>query len=62
MTKKLLIIISFVCLALTIVPSFLVFFHDMTLDQNKNLMLLGTVGWFITAPFWMKQKKQDVSD
>lgn len=58
MTRIILIIISFVGLALTIVPAFLVFFQTMTLDQNKNLMFIGTIMWFITAPFWMKHKKE----
>lgn len=54
--KKIIIIISFLCLALTIVPAFLVFYDQITWEQNKNLMFLGTVGWFVTCPFWMKQK------
>ena len=55
MNKKILMILSFGCLALTIVPSFLVFMQKMSMEQNKTLMLLGTVGWFVTAPFWMKR-------
>lgn len=55
MKKKLLMILSFAGLTMTIVPSFLVFFQKMPLDQNKMLMALGTVIWFVTAPLWMKK-------
>ena len=51
--------VSFICLALTIIPAFLVFNGSISLDQNKNLMAIGTLGWFLTAPFWMRQKKSD---
>lgn len=53
--KKFLMIISFISLGMTIVPAFLVFAQKMSMDQNKTLMLMGTVGWFVTAPFWMKK-------
>lgn len=56
MTRKILLIISIVCLALTIVPSFLVFAQVIDMGQNKTLMLLGTAGWFITAPYWMRKQ------
>lgn len=49
-------IVSFICLALTLVPSFLVFSGSLTLDQNKDLVAIGTLGWFVTCPFWMKKK------
>jgi len=48
-------ILSFVFLAMTIVPAFLVFAQVMSMSQNKLLMFIGTVGWFVTAPFWMKK-------
>lgn len=57
MNKKLLITISFIGLALTIIPSFLVFAQKIPLEQNKTLMFTGTVIWFVSAPFWMKRKK-----
>jgi hypothetical protein len=56
MNRTFLIIVSFIGLMMTIVPSFLVFSQRMSLDQNKNLMAVGTLLWFITAPFWMKKK------
>jgi len=57
--KKLLIVISFIGLALTIIPSILVFLGTMSLSENKNLMMIGTLIWFFTAPFWMKSKTEE---
>lgn len=55
--RTLAIIISFIGLALTIIPSFLVLIGETTIDQNKNFMLIGTLLWFGTVPFWMNKKK-----
>lgn len=55
MKSKALMILSFAFLAMTIVPAFLVFAQQMSMTQNKTFMLIGTVGWFVTAPFWMKK-------
>jgi len=54
--RKLLILISLLSLLLTLTPSFLVFFGVITLELNKTLMLIGTIGWFATAPYWMNKK------
>lgn len=54
--KKLLIVISFIGLLLTIVPAFLVFYDVIELQKHFHLMALGTLLWFATAPFWMKTK------
>ena len=56
--KNLLIIISILSLVITLVPSFLVFAGVMSLEMNKNLMLIGTIGWFATAPSWMNKKEE----
>ena len=45
--------ISFLGLGLTVVPAFLVFVGTLAWSTHATLMLLGTVLWFITAPFWM---------
>jgi hypothetical protein len=55
MKSRILMTLSFIFLAMTIVPAFLVFAQVMSMSQNKTLMLVGTVGWFVTAPFWMKK-------
>jgi len=55
--KILLIILSIAGLALTIVPSALVFARDMSLETHKQFMLVGMLVWFVTAPFWMKEQE-----
>jgi len=56
--KTLLKLVSLVGLLATIVPSFLVFADIITLDTNKLLMILGTLLWFISVPFWMNKKTE----
>ena len=58
------IILSFIGLGLTVIPSFLVFGGVITLYENKELMFAGTVLWFITAPLWIgkKDSKQLAAD
>ncbi|MGE4587204.1 MAG: hypothetical protein AB7D05_07670 [Mangrovibacterium sp.] len=57
--KRLLIFISFTGLAMTILPSVLVFSRLIDLQTHFTLMAAGMVLWFMTAPFWMKSKKLD---
>lgn len=54
--KILLKLLSFIGLLLTVVPSFMVFAGTIDLSMHKNLMLAGTLLWFIPAPFWMNKK------
>ena len=54
--RSLLKIVSLIGLLATIVPSLLVFWGVITLDSNKVLMIIGTLLWFSTAPFWMNKK------
>ena len=54
--KVILKIVSLIGLILTVLPSFMVFSESITLDMNKWLMLLGTILWFGTAPFWMNKE------
>ena len=53
-------IISFTGLGLTIIPSLLVLAGQIDIDLNKNLMIVGTVLWFATVPFWINKNKEDV--
>lgn len=55
--KILLILISMAGLALTIFPSVLVFTQDITMESHKQLMLVGMLLWFFTAPYWMKEQE-----
>ncbi len=60
--KTLVKLISVVGLGLTIVPAFLVFFHKITLQNHYHLMLIGTIVWFVSAPFWMNKKRDHEAD
>lgn len=55
--KRLAQLVSLVGLVLTGVPAFLVFAGSIPFEQHTLLMLIGTVLWFASAPFWMKQKE-----
>lgn len=57
--KRVLQVISFIGLALTIVPSILVMKGILTLQHHFWLMSIGMILWFATAPFWMKSKSLD---
>ena len=62
--KILLIIISYIGLALSIIPSVLVFLGKIDMQTNTTLMAGGMVLWFGTAPFWINSKtdKDNASD
>ena len=49
-------LISLIGLVLTLLPSILVFNGTITLDNNKWLMMVGTILWFASVPFWMNKK------
>ena len=52
-------ILSYIGLLLTIAPAILVFSGILQLQQHYTLMLIGTIVWFFTAPFWMLKKKEN---
>ncbi len=47
-------ILGLLALAGTLVPSVLFLFHAIGEGTMKMVMLVSTVVWFATAPFWMK--------
>ncbi len=55
--KPLLRILSYVGLLLTVIPSILVFAGSISLELHKQLMTVGMLLWFLTAPFWMNLKE-----
>ncbi len=57
--KSILKVISFAGLVLTIVPAFFVFSGALTWERHALYMLIGTVMWFGSAPFWMKENKSE---
>ncbi len=52
-------IISYLALAGTIIPSLMVFFGDMDLQLNKNIMVISMIIWFVTAPLWINNKADE---
>ncbi len=59
--RTLLMVLSYIGLALTILPSFFVFKQVISWDLHAQLMLAGMFLWFLTAPFWMQKKKDDTA-
>lgn len=53
-------ILSFAGLGLTVVPAFFVFAGTISWDTHATLMLLGTLLWFATSPFWMREDVAEV--
>ena len=53
--KNLVKYISFISLGLTLIPSFLVFSGNISLDSCKMLTFAGTIIWFVSAPTWMNK-------
>lgn len=51
--RTLLMALSYVGLALTVVPAFLVFAGSIEWSTHATLMVVGAAVWFVTAPFWM---------
>lgn len=45
--------LSLIGLALTLLPSILVFRGDISLETHRTLMFVGTLLWLTTAPFWL---------
>lgn len=51
--RRVLQFISFLGLALVIIPSMLYLFQSMDKTSMKGFMLAGTLLWFATVPFWL---------
>lgn len=47
--------LSYAGLILTVVPSLLVFAGEITFQSHKQLMLVGMLLWFATAPVWLSK-------
>jgi len=52
-------IISFIGLGLTIIPSILVLIGKIDLEMNKNIMIVGTILWFGSVPFWINKNEEE---
>ncbi|MFO7937088.1 MAG: hypothetical protein R6V06_05720 [Kiritimatiellia bacterium] len=51
--KKIAELISYLSLVLIVLASFLYYGGKVSLAQNKTLMLIATVIWFVSALCWM---------
>ena len=56
--KKIMAVFALVGLALTLIPSFLVFMGNITPILNKQLMAVGTIIWFVAAPIWFRKSRK----
>ena len=50
-------VVSVAGLGLTVVPAFLVFAGTITWTTHAWAMMVGSVLWFVSAPFWMGEKR-----
>lgn len=57
--KSILKLMSVLGLALNIVPAILAFNGVIGFKTYEWLMLLGTILWFSTAPFWINKGKDN---
>lgn len=57
--KRVAQILSWLALAVTLVPSLVFLAGRIELPQVNIWMLAGTIAWFITAPLWMEHKAKD---
>ncbi|WP_310391851.1 hypothetical protein [Hymenobacter sp.] len=60
MMKIALRVISFTGLALTALPAILMFNNKINFQQHLDYMLVGTLMWFLTAPFWVGKESKAV--
>ena len=51
-------IISWISLVLLVLPSVMFLSGSMELDRVKQVMLIATLVWFVTASLWMWQDKK----
>lgn len=54
-TRLILKIISYLGLAVSVAPAFLVFGGILSKPAYLNLMVIGMVMWFGTATFWIRR-------
>ncbi len=53
--KAILKVISYLGLALSLIPGLLVFAGTIELETSKNLLIAGMLLWFLTAIFWIER-------
>lgn len=57
--QNILRIVSYLALCITVVPGFLVYNGILEFEKYKGWVLVGTILWFATAPFWINSEKTE---
>jgi len=55
--KPLLMTISFLALAASLVSSIICANKGLSAETNKAVLLVAMIVWFVVTPFWMRNKK-----
>jgi len=53
---------SIMGLLLTVLPAVFVFSGGLAWEIHSKLMFLGMILWFVFAPFWMRKRRDGVSE
>ena len=56
--KKIAETVSYLALVLLVAAPILFYGEKITLETNKLLLIIATIAWFVTAIYWMNDKKQ----
>lgn len=59
--KKLLEIISYLALVFLVAAPVMYYLGKIDMEKNKLWMLIASIVWFATAPFWIGRKKEGES-
>ena len=60
--RRILQTVSWIALALTVLPSFWFFLGKMDLDRQKLVMLVAMIVWFLVTPLWMGRQAAPDTD
>lgn len=53
--KSILKLVSYLGLALSLIPGLMVFTGRIELETSKNILIAGMLLWFLTAVFWIER-------
>jgi hypothetical protein len=59
--KPILVSISVLALSACLVSSVLCAMNGISPETNKNVLLAGTLVWFVFTPLWMGRKKRGIA-
>ena len=55
--RRILQTVSWISLALSILPSLGFYFGWMDLDRQKQVLLVAMIVWFLVTPMWMGRRE-----